>query len=144
VNDGAAAVVLMDAEAAKERGMKPMARLLAGAVTGVEPKYMGIGPVSAIRKVLAKTGLKIEDIDVFEVNEAFAAQALAVTRDLQLPPEKLNPHGSGVALGHPLGATGAILTTKALHELNRIGGRYAIVSMCIGGGQGIAAAFEAV
>ena len=109
----------------------------------VDPKYMGIGPVSAIRKVLAKAGLKVEDIDVFEVNEAFAAQALAVVRDLGLPPEKTNPNGSGVALGHPLGATGAILTVKALHELRRIGGRYAVVSMCIGGGQGIAAAFEA-
>ena len=121
-----------------------MARLLAGSVVGVDPKYMGIGPVSAIRKVLAKAGLKVEDIDVFEVNEAFAAQALAVARDLGLPPEKTNPNGSGVALGHPLGATGAILTVKALHELSRIGGRYAVVSMCIGGGQGIAAVFEAI
>ena len=144
LNDGAAAVVLMEARAAKERGLKPMARLLAYSVVGVDPKYMGIGPVPAIKQALAKAGLSVSDIDVFEVNEAFAAQALAVIRDLNLPPEKTNPNGSGVALGHPLGATGAILTVKALYELRRRGGRYAVVSMCIGGGQGIAAVFEAV
>jgi acetyl-CoA C-acetyltransferase len=144
LNDGAAAVVLMEARAAKERGLKPIARLLAHSVVGVDPKYMGIGPVPAIKQVLAKAGLSVSDIDVFEVNEAFAAQALAVIRDLNLPPEKTNPNGSGVALGHPLGATGAILTVKALYELRRRSGRYAVVSMCIGGGQGIAAAFEAV
>ena len=144
LNDGAAAVVLMEARAAKERGLKPIARLLAHSVVGVDPKYMGIGPVPAIKQVLAKAGLNVSDIDVFEVNEAFAAQALAVIRDLNLPPEKTNPNGSGVALGHPLGATGAILTVKALYELRRRSGRYAVVSMCIGGGQGIAAAFEAV
>ena len=143
LNDGAAAVVLMEARAAKERGLKPMARLLAYSVVGVDPKYMGIGPVPAIKQVLAKAGLSVSDIDVFEVNEAFAAQALAVIRDLNLPPEKTNPNGSGVALGHPLGATGAILTVKALYELRRRSGRYAVVSMCIGGGQGIAAVFEA-
>jgi len=109
---------------------------------GVEPKYMGIGPVPAVRKLLDRTGLTISDIDVFEVNEAFAAQALAVCRDLELPMDKVNPNGSGISLGHPIGATGAILTVKALYELQRSGGRYALVTMCIGGGQGIAAIFE--
>jgi acetyl-CoA C-acetyltransferase len=142
INDGAAAVVLMEEEAAARRGLAPMGRLVGYAVAGVEPQYMGIGPVPAVRQLLKKTGLKIDDIDVFEVNEAFAAQALAVVRDLGLPPEKTNPNGSGISLGHPLGATGAILTVKALHELHRINGRYALVTMCIGGGQGIAAAFE--
>ena len=142
VNDAAAAVVLADAKVAEAKGLTPLGRLVAYAHVGVEPKYMGIGPVPAIRKVLAKTGLSIGDIDVFEVNEAFAAQALAVARDLELPPEKTNPNGSGVGLGHPIGATGAILTVKALHELARTGGRYAVVSMCIGGGQGIAAVLE--
>ena len=111
-------------------------------LAGVEPKYMGIGPVPAVRKLLDKTGLTVDDIDIFEVNEAFAAQALAVVRELGLPPEKTNPHGSGIALGHPIGATGAILAVKALYELKRIRGRYAIVTMCIGGGQGIAALLE--
>jgi acetyl-CoA C-acetyltransferase len=103
---------------------------------------MGIGPVPAVRKLLTQTGLKLDDMDVFEVNEAFAAQALAVARDLGLPPEKTNPHGSGIALGHPIGATGAMLTVKAIYELHRVGGRYGLVTMCIGGGQGIAAIFE--
>jgi acetyl-CoA C-acetyltransferase len=142
VNDAAAAVVLADRNVAEAKGMAPLGRLLGYAHVGVEPRYMGIGPVPAIRKVLDKTGLTIDDIDVFEVNEAFAAQALAVVRDLDLPLEKTNPNGSGIALGHPIGATGAILTVKALHELARIGGRYAVVSLCIGGGQGIAAVFE--
>jgi acetyl-CoA C-acetyltransferase len=142
LNDGAAAVVLMEEQMAGERGLAPLGRLVDYTVVGVEPKYMGIGPVPAVQKLLARTGLALSDIDVFEVNEAFAAQALAVARDLGLPPEKTNPHGSGIGLGHPIGATGAILTVKALHELARVGGRYAIVTMCIGGGQGIAALLE--
>ena len=142
INDAAAAVVLMERGAAEARNLKPMARLVGYAHAGVEPKYMGIGPVPAVRQVLDKAGLSIGDIDVFEVNEAFAAQALAVVRDLELPPEKTNPNGSGISLGHPIGATGCILTVKALYELKRGGGRYALVTMCIGGGQGIAAIFE--
>jgi acetyl-CoA C-acetyltransferase len=142
LNDGAGAVVLMERGAAAVRGLKPMARLVGYAFAGVEPKYMGIGPVPATRALLARTGLSVADIDVFEVNEAFAAQALAVCRDLELPADKVNPNGSGISLGHPIGATGCIITVKALHELERIGGRYALVTMCIGGGQGIAAVFE--
>ncbi|QEE30090.1 acetyl-CoA C-acyltransferase [Terriglobus albidus] len=144
INDGAAAVVLMERRAAEERGLAPLAKLVDYTVTGVEPGFMGIGPVSAVRRLLQRTGLTIDQIDVFEVNEAFAAQALAVATDLGLPSDKTNPNGSGISLGHPLGATGAIVTVKALHELRRIGGRYALVTMCIGGGQGIAAIFEAV
>lgn len=142
INDAAAAVVLMERSVAEQRGYKPMGRLVGYSVVGVDPKYMGIGPVPAVRKVLERTGLTINDIDVFELNEAFAAQALAVIRDLELPMEKVNPNGSGISLGHPIGATGAILTVKALYELQRTGGRYACVTMCIGGGQGIAAIFE--
>ncbi|MGD0630285.1 MAG: acetyl-CoA C-acyltransferase [Terracidiphilus sp.] len=144
VNDGAAAVVLMERHAAEERGLKPIARLIDYAVTGVEPGVMGIGPISAVRRLYQRTGLSNDQIDVFEANEAFAAQVLAVRRELNLPPEKTNPNGSGISLGHPLGATGAIVTVKAIYELHRIGGRYAVVTMCIGGGQGIAAAFEAM
>ncbi len=142
INDAAAAVVLMAAETADKAGHQPMARLVAYSHAGVEPKYMGIGPVPAIRIVLDKAGLGIDDMDVIELNEAFAAQALAVVRDLGLPADKTNPNGSGISLGHPIGATGCILTVKALYELQRTGGRYALVSMCIGGGQGIAAIFE--
>ncbi len=142
INDAAAAVVLMERGVAAQRGLKPLGRLVGYAHAGVEPKYMGIGPVPAVRKLLEKTGLTIKDIDVFEVNEAFAAQALAVARDLELPPDKVNPNGSGISLGHPIGATGCILTVKALYELQRSGGRYGLVTMCIGGGQGIAAIFE--
>jgi acetyl-CoA C-acetyltransferase len=142
VNDAAAAVVLCAAETAQATGQTPLGRLVAYSHVGVEPRYMGIGPVPAVLAVLAKAGLELDDIDVFEVNEAFAVQALAVARDLGLPAEKTNPNGSGVGLGHPLGATGAILTVKVLHELARIGGRYGLVTMCIGGGQGIAAIFE--
>jgi acetyl-CoA C-acetyltransferase len=142
INDAAAALVLMERRAAETRGLKPMGRLVAYAHAGVDPKYMGIGPVPAVRRLLKKTGLQIKDIDVFEVNEAFAAQALAVLRDLDLPLDRTNPNGSGISLGHPIGATGCILTIKALYELERIGGRYALVTMCIGGGQGIAALFE--
>ena len=144
VHDGAGAVVLMERHAAAERGLKPIARLIDYAVTGVEPGVMGIGPVSAVRRLYQRTGLSNDQIDVFEANEAFAAQVLAVRRELNLPPEKTNPNGSGISLGHPLGATGAIVTVKAIYELQRIGGRFAVVTMCIGGGQGIAAAFEAM
>ena len=144
INDAAAAVVLMDAGEAQRRGFKPMGRLVGYAHAGVEPKFMGIGPVPAIRKVLEKTGLSIKDMDVIELNEAFAAQALAVIQDLDLPLDRTNPNGSGIALGHPIGATGCILVVKALYELRRMGGKYALVSMCIGGGQGIAAVFEAM
>jgi acetyl-CoA C-acetyltransferase len=142
INDAAAAVVLADAELAERKGLRPMGRLVAYAHAGVEPRYMGIGPVPAVRMVLEKANLKVDDIDVFEVNEAFAAQALAVVRDLSLPEDRTNPNGSGVSLGHPIGATGCILTVKALYELERTGGRRALVTMCIGGGQGIAAIFE--
>jgi acetyl-CoA C-acetyltransferase len=142
INDGAAAIVMMERSVAEKRGCKPMARLVSYGHAGVDPKYMGIGPVPASRKALERAGLKISDMDVIEANEAFAAQACAVARDLGFPPDKVNPNGSGISLGHPLGATGAILTVKALYELQRIGGRYALVTMCIGGGQGIAAIFE--
>jgi acetyl-CoA C-acetyltransferase len=142
INDGAAALVLMERARAEASGAKPLARLVAYAHAGVDPRHMGIGPVPATRAVLLKAGLCINDIDVIESNEAFAAQACAVIRELGLDPAKVNPNGSGIAMGHPVGATGAIITVKALHELNRIGGRYALVTMCIGGGQGIAAIFE--
>jgi acetyl-CoA C-acetyltransferase len=138
INDAAAAVVLMEAGTAKARGLKPLARLVAYAHAGVDPKYMGIGPVPATQLALKKAGLTVKDLDVIEANEAFAAQACAVTRDLGL----VNPNGSGISLGHPIGATGALITVKAIHELQRIQGRYALVTMCIGGGQGIAAIFE--
>jgi len=144
INDGAAAVVLMEARAAEERGLKPIAKLIDYAVTGVEPGVMGIGPISAVRKVYERTGLNNDKIDVFEANEAFAAQVLAVRRELELPFERTNPNGSGISLGHPLGATGVIVTVKAIHELHRIGGQYALVTMCIGGGQGIAAIFQSM
>jgi acetyl-CoA C-acetyltransferase len=142
INDAAAAVVLMERSVAEQQGLKPMARLVAYAHAGVDPKYMGIGPIPAIRFVLQKAGLAVKDMDVIELNEAFAAQALAVARELNLPADKTNPNGSGISLGHPIGATGTIVTIKALYELQRIGGRYGLVSMCIGGGQGIAAIFE--
>ncbi len=144
VNDGAGAVVLASANAIKSDGLKPLARLVGYAHTGVEPTIMGIGPVSATLAVLKRTGLKVSDLDVIEANEAFAAQACAVSRVLELDPAKVNPNGSGISLGHPIGATGALITVKALHELQRIQGRYALVTMCIGGGQGIAAIFERV
>ncbi|NCP39647.1 MAG: acetyl-CoA C-acyltransferase family protein [Rhodoferax sp.] len=142
INDAAAAVVLMEAATAKARGLKPLARLVAYAHAGVDPQYMGIGPVPASQLALKKAGLTVKDLDVIEANEAFAAQACAVSRDLGLDPAKVNPNGSGISLGHPIGATGALITVKALYELERIGGRYALVTMCIGGGQGIAAIFE--
>jgi acetyl-CoA C-acetyltransferase len=142
INDAAAAVVLMEAGAAKARGAKPLARLVGYAHTGLDPKIMGVGPISATQAVLKKTGLTVNDLDVIEANEAFAAQACAVTRELGLDPAKVNPNGSGISLGHPIGATGALITVKALYELQRVNGRYALVTMCIGGGQGIAAIFE--
>lgn len=142
INDAAAAVVLMDAAAAERAGAAPMGRLVAYSHAGVDPEYMGIGPVPAIKMVLEKAGLAVSDLDIIELNEAFAAQALAVIRDLDLPEERTNPNGSGISIGHPIGATGCMLTVKALYELQRTGGRYACVSMCIGGGQGIAAIFE--
>ena len=144
INDGAAALVLMERSEALARGARPMARLLAYAHAGVDPRYMGMGPVPAVRCALDKAGLSAADMDVIESNEAFAAQACAVARELDLDPAKVNPNGSGIALGHPVGATGAIIAVKALHELERIGGRYALVTMCIGGGQGIAAIFERI
>jgi len=144
INDAAAAVVLMEASEAAQRGLKPIGKLVAYAHAGVDPKYMGIGPVPAVRKVLEKAGLTIKDLDVIELNEAFAAQALAVMRDLDLLLDRTNPNGSGISLGHPVSATGCILTVKALYELRRIGGKYALVTMCIGGGQGIAAIFAAM
>ncbi len=142
INDGAAAVVLMSTEAVKSSGAKPLAKLVAYAHAGVDPEIMGIGPVPASQLVLKRAGLTLDQIDVIEANEAFAAQACAVTKELGLDPEKVNPNGSGISLGHPIGATGAIVTVKAIHELHRTGGRYALVTMCIGGGQGIAAIFE--
>jgi len=144
INDAAAALTLASREYAEKHGLKPLARLVGYAHAGVEPKYMGIGPVPAVKKVLEKTGLSIADMDVIELNEAFAAQAIAVIRDLGLPEDKTNPNGSGISLGHPVGATGCIVTLKAVHELARIGGRYALVTLCIGGGQGIAAVFERI
>jgi acetyl-CoA C-acetyltransferase len=144
INDAAAAVVIASESFAAERGLSPLGRLVAYSHAGVEPRIMGMGPVPAVRKVLDRAGLKLDEIDLFEVNEAFAAQALAVVRELGLPPDRTNPNGSGVSLGHPVGATGTILAVKALYELRRTGGRYALVTMCIGGGQGIAAIFERV
>jgi len=144
LNDAGAAVVLMESSAAKKRGIKPMARLVAYAHAGVEPQVMGLGPIPAVRKVFEKAGLKPADMDIVESNEAFAAQAMAVTKDLGLDPAKVNPNGGAVALGHPIGATGSILTVKALYELERTKKRYALVTMCIGGGQGIAAIFERI
>jgi acetyl-CoA C-acetyltransferase len=144
INDGAGAVVLASGEAVKTHGLKPMARLVAYAHAGVDPKVMGIGPVPASRMALARAGLKVQDMDVIESNEAFAAQACAVAKELGFDPAKVNPNGSGISLGHPVGGTGAIITTKAVYELARVQGRYALVTMCIGGGQGIAAILERV
>jgi len=142
INDGAAAVVLMERGVAEKRGLKVLGRLVAYGHAGVDPKFMGIGPVPSSQKALARAGLKIGEMDVIESNEAFAAQACAVMKELGADPAKVNPNGSGISLGHPIGATGAIIAVKALYELERIGGRYALVTMCIGGGQGIAAIFE--
>jgi acetyl-CoA C-acetyltransferase len=144
INDAAAAVVLASGSFVARSGLTPLGRLVGYAHAGVEPRIMGMGPVPATNRVLDRTGVKVDEIDTFEVNEAFAAQALAVIRELDLPAERTNPNGSGISLGHPVGATGTILTVKALYELKRTGGRYALVTMCIGGGQGIAAIFERV
>lgn len=142
INDAAAAVLLMERKTADARGLKPLARLVSYAHAGVDPLYMGIGPVPATRIALERAGLTVGDLDVIEANEAFAAQACAVAQALGFDPAKVNPNGSGISLGHPIGATGALITVKALHELRRVSGRYALVTMCIGGGQGIAAIFE--
>jgi len=142
INDGAAAVVLASETAAERAGLKPLARIVGYAHAGVEPNVMGIGPVPAVRTLLSRTGLSIDDFDVIESNEAFAAQALAVARQLGFDPEKVNPDGGAIALGHPVGATGALITVKAIDYLRRNGGRYGLVTMCIGGGQGIALAVE--
>ncbi len=142
INDAASAVVLMERRAAEKKGLKPMARLVSYGHAGVDPKIMGLGPVSAVQRALAKAELRLEQMDVIESNEAFAAQALAVSKELSMNPQKVNPNGGAVALGHPIGATGAILTVKAMYELHRTGGRYALITMCIGGGQGIAGVIE--
>ena len=142
LNDGAGALVLATGDTVRRQGLKPLARLVGYAHAGVEPELMGLGPIPASRKVLEKAGLTVADLDVIESNEAFAAQACAVARELGFDPEKVNPNGSGISLGHPVGATGAIIATKAIHELHRIQGRYALATMCIGGGQGIAVLFE--
>lgn len=142
INDGAAALVLASEAAIKTHGLKPLARLVSYGHAGVDPRIMGMGGIPAARSALNKAGLSVRDIDVIEANEAFAAQACAVVTELDLDPAKVNPHGSGISLGHPIGATGAIISTKAVHYLQRTGGRYALVTMCIGGGQGIAAVFE--
>jgi acetyl-CoA C-acetyltransferase len=144
INDGAAALVLARADAAEKAGLTPRARILGYSVAGVRPQVMGLGPIPAIRQLLDRTGLSIADFDLIESNEAFAAQALAVSQELGLDPARVNPNGGAIALGHPVGATGAILTVKAMHELERTGGKRAIVTMCIGGGQGIAIALERV
>ena len=142
INDAAAAVVLMEASAARKKDLKPMARLIAYGHSGLDPKIMGLGPVSAVKKVLAKAGLTLDRMDTIESNEAFAAQALGVSKELGMPSAKVNPNGGAIALGHPIGATGCILTVKAMYELQRTGGRYGLITMCIGGGQGIAAIIE--
>lgn len=144
LNDGAAALVMATGDAVRANNLRPLARLVTYAHAGVEPELMGLGPIPATRLALKRAGLTVADLDVIEANIAFAAQACAVNQELQLDPAKVNPNGSGISLGHPVGATGAIIATKAIHELHRIGGRYALVTMCIGGGQGIAAIFERV
>lgn len=144
LNDGAAAVVLATGAAVQADNLRPLARLVSYAHAGVEPELMGLGPIPATRLALKRAGLKVSDLDVIESNEAFAAQACAVATELGFDPAKVNPNGSGISLGHPVGATGAIIVTKAIHELHRIQGRYALATMCIGGGQGIAAIFERV
>ena len=142
INDGAAALVLARASAAEKAGLRPRARIVGYAHAGVRPEVMGIGPVPAVEALMKRTGLTVGDFDVIESNEAFAAQALAVSKELGFDPAKVNPNGGAVALGHPVGATGALITVKALYELERVGGRIALVTMCIGGGQGIALAIE--
>jgi acetyl-CoA C-acetyltransferase len=142
INDAGAALVLMRESEAARRGLAPVLRFVDCAVAGVAPEVMGIGPVPAVHKVLDRQGLRIEDMDLIELNEAFAAQALAVIRETRMDPARVNVNGGAIALGHPIGATGAILAIKMQHELARRGGRYGLVTMCIGGGQGMAAIFE--
>jgi acetyl-CoA acyltransferase len=142
MSDGAAAAVVMSAERAQALGIKPLARFLAFATAGYKPEEMGLGPVFAIPKALKMAGLKLEDIDVFELNEAFAAQALSVIKEAGLDPEKVNPNGGAIALGHPLGCTGAKLTATIIRELKRRNGRYGVVTMCVGGGMGAAGVLE--
>ncbi|MBV1951580.1 MAG: beta-ketothiolase BktB [Cycloclasticus sp.] len=142
INDASSAMVLMEKTAAEAQGLKPMARLVAYAEAGVAPDIMGIGPIPAVHDILAQTDLSIDDIDVFEVNEAFAAQALTVCRELKLPMDKVNVNGSGISLGHPIGASANIIVVKALHELERVQGKYALTTLCVGGGQGLAALWE--
>ncbi|PZS01882.1 MAG: acetyl-CoA C-acyltransferase, partial [Chloroflexi bacterium] len=142
INDGAAFMLVTTAKGAEELGLPVAGKLVSYAISGVEPGLMGLGPIPASRKVLQRAGLTVDDIDVFEVNEAFAAVAVAIGRELHIPEDKLNPVGGAVALGHPIGASGAVLTVKLLHELRRINGRYGLATLCIGGGMGIAAIFE--
>jgi len=144
INDGAGAVVLASARAVRDKGLQPMAKILGWGHAGVEPGLMGLGPVKAVPVALARAGLTLDQIDVIESNEAFAAQACGVAKELGFDPAKTNPNGSGISLGHPIGATGAILTVKAIYELKRSGGKYALITMCIGGGQGIAMVIERV
>ncbi len=144
INDGAASLLLADEKTAAELGLKVRARLVANAFAGVDPKFMGLGPIAAVPKALAQAGLSIADMDVIESNEAFAAQAMAVAQELGFPAEKVNPNGGAVGMGHPVGATGAILTVKTMYELERTGGRYGLITLCIGGGQGIALIIERV
>ena len=144
INDGAAAVLLMEAATAKKLGYKPMARVVASAVAGCDPSYMGLGPIPAVRKVLDRAGLKIEDIDLFELNEAFAAQSIPCIRELGIDPAKVNVNGGSIAIGHPLGSTGARITATLVYEMKRRGARYGLVSLCIGVGQGIATIYERV
>jgi len=144
LNDGAGALLMASGAAVKADNLRPLARLVSYAHAGVEPELMGLGPIPATRLALQRAGLTVADLDVIESNEAFAAQACAVARELDFDPAKVNPNGSGISLGHPVGASGAIIATKAIHELHRSQGRYALATMCIGGGQGIAVIFERV
>jgi acetyl-CoA acyltransferase len=144
MSDGAAALLVTSAEFAKEQGLTPIARYVSYAAAGLAPEIMGVGPIEAVPKVLAKAELKLDDMDVIELNEAFASQGLAVMKTLGMDPEKVNPNGGAIALGHPLGCTGAKLSTQALHELQRKNGRYAMVTMCVGGGMGAAGIFERI
>ena len=142
INDGAAALVLASGLTVRLKGLKPMARIIGWGYAGVDPALMGIGPVKAAPIALERAGLTLNDIDVIEANEAFASQSCAAARELGLDPEKTNPNGSGISLGHPVGASGAIITVKLVYELQRIGGRYGLATMCVGGGQGIAIVVE--
>ncbi|HET6314697.1 MAG TPA: thiolase family protein, partial [Chloroflexia bacterium] len=144
INDGASAVLIVSKEAAEEMGLTPMARIIAGAVAGVDPACMGVGPIPATRKALERAGLTVDDLDLVELNEAFASQSLACIRELRLDPDKVNVNGGAIALGHALGNSGSRLVTTLVHELKRRDGRYGLATMCIGVGQGIAAVIEMV